>query len=252
LGSGAVIESHILPTYQSLGVERGVQLIYDSLRADPTQIIQIGQDAVQFDPTAYFVGKLEIGQRNDDGTFTGSTVAGGILPGTGSTGWHFWRVPDFGSTPFGTGIGNLEAAIQADLTTMPTGRYDYRATYGLHNHRAAETIGTTAFPERFVGSTASFWGDIVSVNEISSPFGAGWGLAGFQKLVTTGLDVILVDGDGSQILYRTKTTGEVGTFNTGADQRTPIATSFTSPPAIFPHCFRSSRKRPAGPDSSGA
>jgi|CXWL01.1.fsa_nt_gi RHS repeat-associated protein len=233
LGSGAIIESHVLPTYQSLGVERGVQLVYDSLRADPNQIIQIGQDAVSFDPSAYFVGKLEIGYRNDDGTFTGSTVPGGIMPGQGSTGWHFWRVPDFGATPFGAGVGNLEAAIQADLTALPTGLYDYRATYGLHNHRPQETIGVTTLPERLVGSTTSFWGDIVTVNEVSSPFGAGWGMAGFQKLVTAGLDVILVDGDGSHLLYRANTTGEVGTFNTGADQRTPIATSFTAPPGHF-------------------
>jgi RHS repeat-associated protein len=233
LGSGAVIESQTLPSYQSLGVDRGVQLIYDSLRADPSQIIQIGQNAVLFDPSEYFVGKLEIGHRDPDGTFTGSTVPGGVMPGQGSTGWQFWRVPDFGDTRFGVGVGNLEAAMLADLTAMPTGLYDYRATYGLQNHRPQETIGSTNFSERFVGSTSSFWGDLVSVNEISSPFGAGWGIAGFQKLVATGLDVILVDGDGSHLLYRANTTGEVGTFNTGADQRTPIATSFTSPPGHF-------------------
>ncbi|MEQ1848750.1 MAG: hypothetical protein ABL983_24620, partial [Nitrospira sp.] len=101
------------------------------------------------------------------------------------------------------------------------------------NLRSAETIGTSSFPERFVGSTSSFWGDLVSVNEINSPLGAGWGIAGLQKLVTTGLDIILVDGGGSHLLYRAKTLGEVGTFNTGADHRTPIATEFTSPPGHF-------------------
>ena len=48
LYTGTIVETHTLTTYQSLGKTRGVQLVYDSLRADARPIVQIGFAQVDF------------------------------------------------------------------------------------------------------------------------------------------------------------------------------------------------------------
>jgi hypothetical protein len=53
LHSGAIVETHSTAGYQSLGVSRGVTLVYDSLRADPRPIAHLGYAEV--DPAIYSV-----------------------------------------------------------------------------------------------------------------------------------------------------------------------------------------------------
>ena len=219
--TGEVTEAHNLVSYQSQGVSRGVSLVYSSLRADPRPIIQLGSSNVVPSPDRYFVAKLVVNR---------TEVPGGTMPGRGDTGWHFWQVPE---TDQPGGLVNVEASLQADLTQLPTGRYFYSATYGLQNYRLEETIGGQLLPERFVGTTSTFNGEIISVNEIGSVFGAGWGVAGVQKLVQTGSPVgsvrvvdaqgrvgyqltlfpnpvILIDGNGSQLAYAPESFAGIG------------------------------------------
>ena len=60
LHSGAVLESHDLVPYQSLGASRGLTLSYDSLRADPRPIRHFGYANVQADQNRRLVAELAI------------------------------------------------------------------------------------------------------------------------------------------------------------------------------------------------
>ncbi|TKB72677.1 MAG: LEPR-XLL domain-containing protein, partial [Nitrospira sp.] len=251
LYSGGLLEAHDLVGYQSQGVQRGFTLAYDSLRADPRQIVQIGFENAQSAPDRYLVGRLVIENGNS------SIVApGGAMPGQDPDGWNFWKVPQFDIPPgFVTPFGSIEAAMQADLSQLPTGLYSYSATYGLQTYRPAETVGETELSERFVGSLSTFTNQVLSVNEIDSVFGAGWGLAGLQKAVNAlptafrardrinfefdfgkavlWQPIILVDGDGSQLVYRQG--------GTAADRSTaPLVRSATEVgPDVIAHRYAS-------------
>lgn len=60
LHSGVVVESHALATYQSLGVSRGVQLTYDSMRADPRPIVHSGYNGVTQSDSQRLVARLTL------------------------------------------------------------------------------------------------------------------------------------------------------------------------------------------------
>jgi len=55
LHSGAVLETHDLVSYRSLGLNRGLQLVYDSLRADPRPIVYFSVNHTQLDPALRLV-----------------------------------------------------------------------------------------------------------------------------------------------------------------------------------------------------
>ncbi len=99
-------------------------------------------------------------------------------------GEHFFKIPENG--------GDVDAAILADLRTLPSGRYDYALTTGLRRFTASGLLGTS--------STRN--GKIIHVNSIDSPFGSGWGLAGWQQLIENADgSVLIVDGDGTELVY---------------------------------------------------
>src|SRR5262249_15391886 len=89
--------------------------------------------------------------------------------------------------------GAADAALQVDLSGRPSGEYEYTLTTGVRRFDGKE----------FVGPTATSKGTLVVVNSINSPFGSGWGLAGLQQLVVNPDNtVLLIDGDGTQLLFR--------------------------------------------------
>src|SRR5262249_22746084 len=93
---------------------------------------------------------------------------------------HFWSIP--------AGGGEIGAALQADLRDQPSGRYDY--------------LLSTGFRRGSAGSSSTSTGKLVVVNSIASPFGSGWGLAGLAELVINpDGSVLLVDGDGRELLF---------------------------------------------------
>ncbi len=177
--SGAVLETHDLVTYQSLGVTRGLTLNYDSLRADPRPILHFGYDNVQPDPNRRLVAELIV--RQEDFEYQVPGFAGGFgLDG----GEHFWSIPENG--------GRIDAALQADLRTLGSGLYDYELTTGL----LRLNNGT------FSGSTTTNQGQFLHINTINSPFGNGWGLVGLHEIIENADgSVLIVDGDGSEMLF---------------------------------------------------
>ena len=187
LDSGTVIESHDLVTYESLGVSRGVQLRYDSLRADPRPIVQFGYDDVN--PSALapgFTDKLrllaDLTIHTDEYDYQVPGFAGGQYGLTG--GEHFWSI--------GNQAGPVNASLQADLRDLASGVYNYSLNSGVR----------LFVRDQFVGSSTRTEGQIVHINRRDSAFGAGWGIAGVQELVENADgSVLLIDGDGSELLF---------------------------------------------------
>ena len=180
LYSGAEIETHDLVPYQSLGVSRGLTLRYDSQRADARPIVHFGYSNVPSDPNLRLMAELTI--KRGDFTLAVPGFAGGQYGLNG--GENFWSIP--------SGGGKIDAALQADLRTLSSGRYDYDLTTGLLRFNN----------NQFNGSTSASTGKLLVVNSVNSAFGSGWGLAGLQELVTNpDGSVMLIDGDGSELLF---------------------------------------------------
>jgi RHS repeat-associated protein len=197
--SGAVIETHDLVSYQSLGETISWTLTYDSLRADPRPIVNFGYDGVSgnFGPDSPFrlIAELSVDRGNFEYQVPG--FAGGEFGLDG--GEHFWTLPFEGT--------EADAALQIDLRSQPSGLYEYNLNSGFYRFNG----------ESFTGSSAITTGEIVHVNSIDSYFGAGWGLAGLQEIVENpDGSVLLIDGDGTQLLFKPALeTVAANTFDTG-------------------------------------
>lgn len=192
LSSGALIESHTLTSYQSMGVERALKWSYDSKRADPRPIVHVGFANVRPGSDRLLMATVEM-ERN------GITInAPGYAVGAGENyglkgGENFWKIPVEG--------GNVNGAIQMDLSAMATGIYQVRTQQGL----------VSFVNNRIVGATTDDVDRFIHVNGIGSAFGNGWGLAGLQQLFEEANgDVLIVDGDGGdgdQQLFTRNTDG---------------------------------------------
>lgn len=197
LHSGAVIETHDLVPYQSLGTNRGISLRYDSERADARPILHFGYNNVPNDSNLRLMAELTI--KRGDFKLEVPGFAGGQFGLDG--GEHFWSIPNGG--------GKIDAALQADLRTLDSGRYDYDLTTGLMRLNN----------NQLNGSTATSKGKFLHINTVNSAFGSGWGLAGLQEIVVNAdQSVIIIDGDGSELLFEKKADNSydspVGDFST--------------------------------------
>lgn len=197
LHSGAVIETHDLVPYQSLGINRGISLRYDSERADARPILHFGYNNVPNDSALRLMAELTI--KRGDFKLEVPGFAGGQFGLNG--GENFWSIPNGG--------GKIDAALQADLRTLDSGRYDYDLTTGLMRLNN----------NQLNGSTSTSKGKFLHINTVNSAFGSGWGLAGLQEIVVNAdQSVIIIDGDGSELLFEKKADNSykspVGDFST--------------------------------------
>ncbi|WP_193387016.1 FG-GAP-like repeat-containing protein, partial [Kamptonema sp. PCC 6506] len=185
LHSGAVIETHNLVSYQSMGENRSLTLTYDSLRADPRPILNFSYDNITYNPQRRLVAELSLNRGNLQYQIPG--FKGGEYGLNG--GEHIWSIPEAG--------GTIDAALQADMSSLPSGQYDYTLTTGIR-----QFTGTI-----FAGSSSDNTGKLLNVNTINSPFGSGWGIAGWQELVENpDKSVLLIDGDGGELVFDAPTT----------------------------------------------
>jgi RHS repeat-associated protein len=198
LHSGAVIETHNLAAYRSLGATRGLTLRYDSERADARPILHFGYNNVPSDPNLRLTAELTV--KRGDFRLEVPGFAGGQYGLNG--GENFWSIPGGG--------GKVDAALQADLRNVASGRYDYELTTGLMRLNN----------NQFSGSTSMSQGKFLHINTSNSAFGSGWGLAGLQELVVNNDgSVIIIDGDGSELLFEKNAEGAgykspIGDFST--------------------------------------
>jgi RHS repeat-associated protein len=182
LHSGAILETHDMVSYQSLGIDRGLSLVYDSLRADPRPIVHfsVNINDTQLDPAIRLVADMTLRRGAFQFQVPGHPGEEFGLAG----GEHIWTLPGE--------IGETGGAFQVDLRDQPSGQFNYTVNPGLRRF-----TGTTS-----TGSSRPDPGAILHVNSIASPFGSGWGLAGLHQLVENpDGTVLLIDGDGSELLF---------------------------------------------------
>ena len=177
--TGALVETHNLVSYQSLGANRGVTLTYDSLRADARPIVNFSYSNVRGSATQHLIAKLSV--RNGDFTYEVPGYEGNEFGLTG--GEHIWSVPD---------RGDIDAALQVDLRSFDSGIYTYDLLSGIRNFNGSS----------FSGGSSTSQGQLYHINSIDSVFGSGWGIAGLQEIVesSTG-SLLLIDGDGSELFF---------------------------------------------------
>ena len=218
LYSGALVETHDLPGYQSLGETRGVQLVYDSLRADARPILEAALEnparrGTFLDSQLVMTADLSIdidGFEYQVPGFSDQELSPSGLPLVGATNKHFWRLPSEGDGP-------IRGKLQADLSSVETGIYNYSMTAGIQaivprsrtrrvtNPDGSVSIITTTFDRLTgtVGGPTNGDNELVHVNSVDSDFGSGWGIAGVQRIVEGyNGSVLLIDGDGSERVFK--------------------------------------------------
>ncbi len=192
LHSGALVETHDLVPYFSLGETRQLRLTYDSLHADARPILHINYgNLVAGTPGAVITARLSI-TRGDFGIWVPQPYLGHpldlpeilIRPG-----YHFWAYQ----------AGSVNIAMQADLRGQPSGIYQYQFSTG--RGRYSDGPASVRQPDgqfaverviRFDGTTSRIRGEIMHINTISSPFGAGWSLNVAEHVIENPDDSVLL------------------------------------------------------------
>ena len=176
IADGNLSIDHALVNYQSLGIARGVHLVYNSLRAAPRPIINSNATILQRSTipetisTRLRVAGLDVGEEVHWDT---STLVDDLTDKT------------------------IRTVTQFDASTFATGLYTYRLRL------------ISNYPQSSVAGTQN--GRVLVYNLQGSPFGAGWGIDGLQQLHAVGDgDLLLTDGDGTAILFtRQRTANEL-------------------------------------------
>jgi RHS repeat-associated protein len=159
------------PSYTSRDAARSATLVYSSAQAHPMPVIQVDATDVSTYPGQVFSFQLRHGGANKKF----------LAVGPDSTELYVTQT---------TGGATTRLAGQFDGTALATGVYfdtviaKSRWTSGPYSGTVTQT--NTAIP-------------ILVLNEIASPFGAGWSLAGLQRLYFTSdsLTMLVTDGAGS-------------------------------------------------------
>ncbi|MEO0354940.1 MAG: Ig-like domain-containing protein, partial [Cyanobacteria bacterium P01_A01_bin.3] len=181
LHAGELTEEHQLVGYYSQGVNRSLQLSYDSSRANPTASVAFGRkDIGASSADDYLTARLRLELGGFEYSLPNRSIGGS------ASSQHVWRLPDTGS---GQTVGG---SIQANLQNLETGAYRYSVESGVQRRVGSE----------FVGSVDLTSGELIVINGVDSLLGAGWGIAGTQEIVaTSGGAVLLIDGDGTELLF---------------------------------------------------
>ena len=201
--SGALIATQDLVTYQSSGVVRGLTLRYNSLTHDPRPILHFRYSQV-WNPNQVLIAKLSIQRGGFTYNLPGYTGTSYGLTG----GEHLWKVPEYDSTNPLASAGVIDGVLQTNLTNQPSGRYNYTFRTGVQVYNPA-ALSFTALANQQQGS-------FTHINNRSSAFGRGWALVGWQELVVNPDNtVLLLDGDGTQLLFTPPSSGNIYTSEPG-------------------------------------
>ncbi|HEY0017785.1 MAG TPA: RHS repeat-associated core domain-containing protein [Longimicrobium sp.] len=154
--------AHALPAVRTLNRARTPVLLYNHDHANPRPLVAAN---VTLDPSLGTPSRVE-----------GVLVFAGTGQNWGMRTWTGWAG------------GTRRLVYDFDAGELPTGLYPYTlqvtAWYGATPH------------------TVSATGDLIVVSRITSPFGAGWWLAGLERLYHVGAARMLwVGGDGSARVY---------------------------------------------------
>jgi RHS repeat-associated protein len=173
--TGCLSTGFTLPGYASQGQSRRLAFTYQSQRAHPYK-------AIPFDATIPVRSAVPPEVSYD-------IVAGGVKQGAET----FVSTAGFSENSDET----LRAVAAFDAGGFRTGRYFYQVN--LTNNFIQSRI------------SANFSGRLTVVNDKDSPLGAGWGLAGLQRLhAQPGGEVLVTDGGGASTVFSPALTAQNG------------------------------------------
>ncbi|MCA9137899.1 MAG: hypothetical protein KDB00_14105, partial [Planctomycetales bacterium] len=179
--TGGVVETHDLVTYQSLGDDRGLVLVYDSLRADPRPIIPVGYDNARLGNRAGMYAEVTAENLGQSLSVRG-----------------YWQLVSDGNPGPNPNIPVTDAngAVQLDLSQWPSGQIPYTVTVGLGQ------LADSPEDRLFTGSTVSDDRTLAHVNLIDSPLGSGWSFAEIEEIVVNDDgSALLINGNGNAINF---------------------------------------------------
>ncbi len=164
LGDGNLREAFALANYQSVGDQRGISMLHNSVTAAPAPIIS-AQLTLPVSATIpeKFIVELEVGGVK----IPGEAVAQTLYKPTASR-------PDLSEDA----VETITVGISFDARLFPTGRYDYKMLL-----YAGYSCSVVAAEQR---------GEIYVNNRSDSPYGDGWKITELQSLT--------VEPDGSVLL----------------------------------------------------
>ncbi|WP_372896448.1 dockerin type I domain-containing protein, partial [Stieleria sp.] len=191
--TGAFHETHSLVTYQSQGQNRGLNLHYDSLRAETRLIHYFAlANANAIDRTGDPRLAVTLSARNADAVFEANAKPSDALlkqlrDAGLSENTFFTSLPKSIDKESHYGIG-----IPFDLSEAASGLYtlslDYQIVRQQGGRLVAERVQTQTEP-------------LAVVNSRKGIFGAGWGLEGYMELFEGDSGVLLVDGNGTEQMF---------------------------------------------------
>ncbi len=176
LHKGSLSVEHATASHRSFGISRSLRFVYNSLNADPQPILTSATSIASLSSLPVtFSASLRV-----DGAPQGNEV---FMSSAGMD-------PDADET--------LRQALQFDASGFATGRYPYRISLA-DNYLFSRVLNFQ-------------FGNVLVNNQIDSPFGAGWGLDGLQRVhEQEDNSIVLTQGDGSIKVFQTERTG-TGTF----------------------------------------
>ncbi len=176
-----VTAGYTTPAYTSMDLPRSVSLVYSSAMAYPLGVVQVNVKDSSFRLAQQISISAVRGGVNE--TFTNGTTE--LYVSQSSTDTSTKRLAAQLSTALATGIYH-------DTTTIKS-----RWTSGIYSGTVTQTSVPTT---------------LLIDNEQSSPYGAGWQIAGLQHLVFTSdsLSLALTNGTGSMLLFTRPTKARRG------------------------------------------
>ena len=166
LTEGTLTQTILVPGVRTLGVSRDLTLQYNSTTADVQPILPID---------ATLDVRAAVPQ-----TFSADLTVGGLKQGTRG----YWNAAVMNEDA----TSSTRMSVSYNGATLPTGRYPY------------ELVTYSNYAQSSIGAVTN--GYTVIRNEQASPFGAGWGVKGLDRLVLTADDTILLaTGEGRTVPF---------------------------------------------------
>jgi RHS repeat-associated protein len=170
-----VVAKYSTPAYYSADIARSVQLIYRSSLARPLAFLNIGA----WDTTAGYPAKMSV--RVQDALGVNVTFTNGSTE-------FFFSCPTTGGNQVCDSTSN-RLAVQFDVSSKATRAYVY--TVFVRSYRPDNSFAESSKKVR-----------VLVHNEATSPFGAGWGIIGYERLYFVNDSLLITSGDGSSAFFR--------------------------------------------------
>ena len=190
LGTGDFQETANLDTYTSLGVSRGISLVYNSVNADPNQVYHFTfPNVTAATGKSLIVASLEVYNHDPDVDY--DKTAPGFDPDKAADPHGLEAGDNFFAVTPGQ---NLGAALSIDLSDADPGVYTAVLTTGELTDNGTD----------YVGRRSDLVTPLALNSEVNGPFGSGWGIAGVQRLYDSSDSdyVMIADGNGGALLFR--------------------------------------------------